>query len=148
VTVPQKKYSPFEIGLDWTVELDRDPFVGQRALAAVKKSGPLRALVGLEFDWVHLESLYLAHDMPPQLPSGACRDSLAVYHAGKQIGRVSSSTWSPTLKKYIAIGTIHTEYAHEGMPVEIEHLVLFERRTVRARVVKRPFFDPERKRKP
>jgi aminomethyltransferase len=148
VTVPQKKYSPFEIGLDWTVELDRDPFVGQRALSAIKRSGPPRALVGIEFDWVHLESLYLAHDMPPQLPSGASRETLPVHREGEPIGRVSSSTWSPTLKKYIAIGTIEAEHAKEGTAVEVEHLVLFERSTVRARVVKRPFFDPERKRKP
>jgi aminomethyltransferase len=148
VTIAPKKYSPFEIGLDWTVELDREPFVGQRALLAARRSGPPRTLVGLELDWVHLESLYRAHEMPPQLPSGACRDSLPIYLAGKQIGRVSSSTWSPTLKKYIAIGTVQTEHAREGAVLDVEHSVLFERHTVRARVVKRPFFDPERKRKP
>jgi aminomethyltransferase len=71
-----------------------------------------------------------------------------VYSAGRQVGRVSSSTWSPTLKKYIAIGVIHAELAKEGTVLDVEHTILFERRTVRAKVVRRPFFDPERKRKP
>lgn len=149
VTVATKKYSPFEIGLDWTVELEREPFVGQKALLAERKHGRThRALVGLELDWGHLESLYSACEMPPQLPVGASRESLPVYSAGRQVGRVSSSTWSPTLKKYIAIGVIHAELAKEGTVLDVEHTILFERRTVRAKVVRRPFFDPERKRKP
>lgn len=149
VTVPQKKYSPFEIGLDWTVELDREPFIGQKALLAEKKSKqPGRVLIGLELDWEHLESLYLAHDMPPQLPAGASRESLPVYAAGRQIGRVSSSTWSPTLKKYLALGTVSSEFSKVGTTLEVEHTILFERRVVAAHIVKRPFFDPERKRKP
>lgn len=148
-TVPERKYSPFEIGLDWTVELERDPFVGQRALLAEKKNGgPRRLLVGLEIDWLHLESLYQEHDLPPQLPAGASRESLPVMSSnGDRIGRVSSSTWSPTLKRYLALGTVRSDQAREGNQVTIEHTVLFERKQVRARVVKRPFFDPERKRK-
>lgn len=149
VTVPQKKYSPFEIGLDWTVELEREPFIGQKALLAEKKNNkPGRVLVGLELDWGHLESLYSAHDMPPQLPAGASRESLPIYSGGRQVGRVSSSTWSPTLKKYLALGTISSEFSKENTTVEVEHTVLYERRVVAAHVVKRPFFDPERKRKP
>ncbi len=152
VTVPSKKYSPFEIGLDFALELDREPFLGQRALLAEKKrrsaSGGGRELVGLELDWPHLESLYVAHEMAPQLPSGASRESLPIYFEEKQVGRVSSSTWSPGMKKYLALGTLPAELAKIGTVVDVEHTVLFERKTVRARVVKRPFFDPERKRKP
>jgi aminomethyltransferase len=149
VTVPQKKYSPYEIGLDWTVELDREPFIGQKALRAEQRdSRTPRVLVGLEIDWPHLESLYRVHDLPPSLPAGASRESLPVFVSGRQVGRVSSSTWSPTLKKYLALGTIAREHATEGNVVDVEHTVLFERRAVRAKIVKRPFFDPERKRKP
>lgn len=148
VTVPVKKTSPFEIGLDWTVELDREPFVGQHALLAEKKAGPRRQLVGLELDWVHLENMYLAKDLAPQLPAGASRESLPIYVNGRQVGRVSSSTWSPTLKKYLALGIVDSEHAKEGTVVDVEHTILFERKTARAKVVKRPFFDPERKRKP
>ncbi len=149
VTVPEKKYSPFEIGLDWTVELERDPFVGQAALAAERRSGgPKRVLVGMEIDWLHLESLYQEHDLPPQLPAGASRESLPVFVKGEVVGRVSSSSWSPTLKRYLALGTVRADLAREGTTLEVEHTVLFQRKRVRARVVKRPFFDPERKRKP
>ncbi len=147
-TIPKKKYSPFEIGLDWTVELDRaDPFIGQRALAIEKKQSKTpRVLVGLELDWDHLESMYVAHEMAPQLPAGASRESLPMYSGGRQVGRVSSSTWSPTLKKYLALGTVIPELSREGTMLDVEHTVLFERCTVRAKIVKRPFFDPERKR--
>ncbi|MCC7385345.1 MAG: aminomethyltransferase family protein [Deltaproteobacteria bacterium] len=149
VTVAKKKSSPYEIGLDWTVELEREPFVGQAALLQEKKNGgPRRALVGLELDWLHLESLYQVHELAPQLPAGASRESLPIYAGGRQVGRVSSSTWSPTLKKYLALGTVEVDYAKEGTVLEVEHTVLFERRLVRAKIVKRPFFDPERKRKP
>ena len=150
VTVEEKKYSPYEIGLDWTVELDREPFVGQAALLKEKKNGgPKRVLVGLEIDWLHLESLYQEHDLPPQLPAGASRESLPMYSSvGDVVGRVSSSSWSPTMKRYLALGTVRPDLAREGTAVEIEHTVLFQRKRVRAHVVKRPFFDPERKRKP
>ena len=149
-TVAERKYSPFEIGLDWTVELERDPFVGQKALLAEKKNGgPRRVLVGLEIDWLHLESLYKEHDLPPQLPAGASRESLPLFSSGGDtVGRVSSSTWSPTLKRYLALGTVQADLGREGTQLSIEHTVLFQRKKVRARVVKRPFFDPERKRKP
>lgn len=149
VTVPEKKYSPFEIGLDWTVELERDPFVGQKALLEEKEHARTpRLLVGLEIDWEHLEALYVQRDMPPQLPAGASRDSYPIFSSGAQVGRVSSSTWSPTLKRYLALGTIQPELAREGTVVEVEHTILFERHRVKASIVKRPFFDPERKRKP
>jgi glycine cleavage system aminomethyltransferase T len=32
--IESRKSSPFEIGLGWTVDLDRDPFLGQEALSA------------------------------------------------------------------------------------------------------------------
>lgn len=147
VTVPQKKSTPYEIGLEGTVELDRDPFVGQKALRAAKDR-PERMLVGLELDWPELEAMYGEHDMAPALSTMASRESLPIYHEGEQVGRVSSSSWSPTLKKYLALGSVRPELASVGSVIEVEHTVMFERRTVHARVVARPFFDPERKRKP
>ena len=148
VTVPGKKSSPYEIGLDGTVELDRDPFVGQKALRAAREKGSERALVGLELDWPELEAMYSEHDMAPALSSMASRESLPIYLDGGQVGRVSSSSWSPTLKKYLALGSVRRELSAVGTVLEVEHTVMFERRTVHARVVERPFFDPERKRKP
>jgi aminomethyltransferase len=144
-TLKQKKTTPFELGLGATVELERAPFVGQQAL---RRSQPSKVMVGLELDWPTLESMYSKHDMAPALSTMASRDSLPIYLSGEQVGRVSSSTWSPTLKKYLALGSLRAEHARIGTTVEVEHTVLYERRTVPARVVERPFFNPERKRKP
>jgi aminomethyltransferase len=148
VTLDEKRSTPFEIGLDWTLELDRPAFVGQRALLAARAAGPARTLVGLEFDWVHLESLYRARGLAPEVGQGASRESLPVTADGRLVGRVSSSTWSPTLKRWIALASVQREFAEPGRVLEVEHTLLFERRSVRARVVPRPFFDPERKRRP
>ena len=92
--------------------------------------------------------MYSEHDMAPALSSMASRESLPIYLDGGQVGRVSSSSWSPTLTKYLALGSVRREVSAVGPVLEVEHTVMFERRTVHARVVERPFFDPERKRKP
>ena len=84
--------------------------------------------------------------MPPHLAPVACRSAVPIYVAGgKQVGQVTSSTWSPTLKKYLALGQVHVEHAAIGTKLRMEYTVEFERREVKATVVKRPFFDPERK---
>jgi aminomethyltransferase len=64
------------------------------------------------------------------------------------VGKVTSHTWSPILKKYIALTSVHARHAEPGTLLQMEHTVEFERRKVPAKVVKTPFFDPERKRKP
>ena len=45
-----------------------------------------------------------------------------------------------------ALATVRTNYAALGTPLLVEHTVEFERTTVDATVVEKPFFDPERKR--
>jgi aminomethyltransferase len=62
------------------------------------------------------------------------------------VGQVTSTTWSPTLKKLLALAQIRTPHAALGAKVQVEHTVEFERRTVTATIVEKPFFDPERKR--
>jgi aminomethyltransferase len=149
VTLSSKKVSPAEIGLDFAVELERDPWVGQQALKDERaRGGPAKCLVGLDLSWDDIEALYGAHDLGPQLSTMASRESLPIYLHGEQVGRVSSSTRSPTLKRYIALATVKRTHAAVGTVLDVEHTVLFERRIVRATVVERPFFDPERKRKP
>ncbi|MGD9219377.1 MAG: aminomethyltransferase family protein, partial [Desulfobacterales bacterium] len=46
--VESQKSTPFELGLGWTVDLDREPFCGQQALKAEQATGSQLALVGLE----------------------------------------------------------------------------------------------------
>jgi len=148
VVLEARKSSPFEIGLGWTVHLDRGPFVGRDALLAESARGSAWSLVGLEVSWEALETLYESYGLPPSLPATARRDGLPVYSGGKQVGKVTSHTWSPLLKKYVALASVLSTHAAEGRVLEMEHTVEFERRRVPARVVPTPFFDPERKRKP
>jgi len=148
VVVEARKSTPYEIGLGWTVHLDRAPFVGQAALAAEKERGSGWALVGLEVPWEALEELYASFGLPPSLPGTASRAGLPVYRDGVQVGKCTSQTWSPLLKKYVALASVVAERAGVGETLELEHTVEFERRRVPATVVATPFFDPERKRKP
>ncbi len=148
VVLESRKSSPFELGLGWTVHLDRAPFVGRDALAAEKARGSEWALVGLEVSWEALEALYESYGLPPSLPATARRDGLPVYSGARQVGKVTSHTWSPLLKKYVALASVLASHAATGRVLEMEHTVEYERRRVPARVVATPFFDPERKRKP
>ena len=146
VILESRKSTPYEIGLGWTVKLNRAPFMGQAALKAEKRNGPAWQLVGLELDWPELEALYESYDLPPALAAEACREALPVYDGGRQVGRVTSHTWSPVLKRMIALASVRTPWAVEGKALQVEHTVEYERHTVSARVTPTPFFDPPRKR--
>lgn len=141
-----QKSSPFEIGLGWTVHLDRDPFVGQAALRREAEAGSAWGLAGLELDYEELEDLYERYDLPVQLPAGASRLPVPVYDGPQQIGYATSSTWSPLLKRSIALASLRRPWAEVGRRVAVEVTIEYERRRVSAEVVRRPFFDPERKR--
>ena len=143
-----RKSTPYEAGLGATVDLDREPFIGQSALRAHLAEGPAWALVGLEISWPDIERLYDEYGLPPHLAPVACREAVPIYSSNGrlQVGQVTSTTWSPLLKRYIALGQVRRAYAAVGSEVQVEHTVEFERRTVKATVVKTPFFDPERKR--
>jgi aminomethyltransferase len=143
-----QKSTPFEMGLDWAVNLDKKGyFVGRRALEREKREGPAWKLVGLEMDWVGLERLFADVGMPPQIPGMAIRGSLPVMHEGKQVGYASTSTWSPVLKKYIALVHVQRPYYEPGTPLTMEVTVEHHRRQAPGKVVKLPFYEPEWKKK-
>jgi aminomethyltransferase len=144
--IPAQKYTPGEIGLGRLVHLDKAPFIGQAALRRDAQKEPARRLVGLEIDWDGLERLYDEVGLPPQVPATASRVSVPVYGGEKQIGRVTSSTWSPTLKKMIALASVGADSASPGQRLEMEWTVEHQRKRVEATVVPLPFFDPPRKR--
>lgn len=139
-------YSPFELGLGWTVALDRGGFVGRGALVSKRDAGPRRAFVGFEVNWESLRELYSQADLPPQVAGRASREVMPIYNAGRQIGQVTSITFSPILKKYIALGTIQPPFARPGNIVEIQITVEYARELVPATIVQVPFFNPARKR--
>jgi aminomethyltransferase len=152
VVLEARKSTPAEVGLGWIVDFDRPrfpAFIGRDALLAEKRRGPAWSLVGLEVAWEALEALYESYSLPPNLPATARRDGLPLYDDDdRQIGKVTSHTWSPILKKYLALASVLSPHAEPGTVLQMEHTVEFERRKVPAKVVKPPFYDPERKRKP
>ena len=144
--IPTQKYSPFEIGLGWTVALDKEHFVGRKALVQGKQRGAARALVGLEIDWSDYERCYCEAGLAPELPPAAWRGGAPVYAGNKQIGQATTGGWSPTIKRYIALATVRSDFAQRGAEVSMELTVDYVRKKVKARIVKTPFFDPARKR--
>jgi len=146
--IPGQRSSPYEMGLGWTVNLDKQGyFVGRRALEREHRAGSSWKMVGLEVDWEGLEREYAAVGMPPQIPAMAVRGSIPIYKDQRQVGYASTSTWSPVLKKYIALVHLQQPYYEPGTQVQIEVTVEHHRRKAPAKVVALPFYDPEWKKK-
>jgi len=144
--IPSQKYSPAEIGLGKLVDLKKEGFVGRDALVAeTKKGGAPRAMVGLEIDWNEVEALFDKQGMAPQVPSMASRVAVPVFRGGRQVGKATSTTWSPTLKKMIALATVGREHSAVGTTLHMEMTVEAVRSSVSAKVVPLPFFNPPRK---
>jgi len=144
--IPGQKSSPYELDLAWIVDLKKDHFVGKQALAEEAARPPEWRFVGVEVDWDSLETLYDDVGLAPQLPHTAWRMSIPLYAGGAQAGYATSGGWSPVLKKYIALAHLRARWTAAGTALEMEITVEHERRRAAARVVKKPFFDPERKR--
>ncbi len=143
--IESQKYSPFELGLGRLVNLDKGRFVGQEALAAEQKRGHAREIVGIEIDWNGIERVYEQVGLPPVMPAAASRVAVPVYKSGKQTGKATSTTWSPSLKKLIALATIDRENSKLDSELEMEITVEAVRHRVPAKVAKTPFFNPKRK---
>ena len=142
-----RKSSPWELGLGWTVKLDREPFVGQDALLKERDAGPKKLLVGLVSDWPEIEAVFDRYGLPPEVPSGAWRDPRPVYDEnGRWIGQATSGAWSPMLKEDLTLAQIEPEFATASTRVQIEITAEYHRHSVNATVAKTPFFDPPRKR--
>jgi hypothetical protein len=120
---------PFEAGIGFAVPLKskQDWFAGREALER-RKAAPQRTLVGLEL----AGNEAAAH--------GDC------VHAGRsQVGVITSATRSPLLRTNIALCRMAVEYAQIGTDVEVGKLDGHQKR-IPARVVRFPFYDPEKKR--
>jgi aminomethyltransferase len=147
-TSPELTYSPFELGLGRLVNFDKaSDFNGRRALLTEQESGgPQRRLVGLELEWAGIEAMHAKHGLAPAISPFVHRDPVPVYREGKQVGRATSMTWGPTVKKMIAFGSIDRAFERIGTRLSVEYSVEGERGKVAASVVAMPFLDLERKR--
>jgi aminomethyltransferase len=143
--IDAQTYSPFEMGLGRLVQLEAGAFVGRQALVDEARAGWKRQVVGLEIDWPSIEQLYEHLGMAPQVAAAASRVAVPVYKNGDQVGRATTTTWSPVLKKLIALATIDAPYFDEGTPLDFEVTIEAVRQLVPAKVVKTPFFNPKRK---
>lgn len=138
--------SPYEIDLGWTVNLDKERFNGRDALVAEKARGAAWRFAGVEVEWSSLERLYSEVGLATRLPSATWRMSVPLYADGEQVGYATSGGWSPLLKKYLALAHLRSRWAAAGTPLEMEMTVEHRRKRATAQVVKKPFFDPPRKR--
>ena len=143
--IEDQRYTPFELGLGRLVSPNKGPFVGRAALAREKAEGPVRQIVGLEIGWTAVESLYARVGLPTQVPLTASRVPVPVYVHGRQVGRATSTTWSPVLKKLVALATLTRQHTAVGTELDIEITVEAVRHRVPAKVVATPFFNPSRK---
>ena len=143
--IEEQKYTPYEMGLGRLVSLDKNRFVGQAALIEEHRRGWAREIVGLEVDWPQVEALYEKVGLPPAVSPIASRVAVPIFRDGVQVGKATSSTWSPTLKKMIALATVRKEDARAGSRLEFEITVEAVRHRVGTTVVKTPIFNPKRK---
>ncbi len=143
--IEEQKYSPFEMGLGRLVHANKNRFIGQAALQTEQRLGSSRQIVGLEIDWPEVERLYENVGLPPAVSPIASRVSVPVFKDGTHVGKATSSSWSPTLKKMIALATVKRGLTRLGTQLQFEVTVEAKRHSVRATVVKTPFFNPKRK---
>jgi aminomethyltransferase len=137
--------TPLELGLQWAVSWSKGSFVGRKALLEERERGSITLLAGLEIDHAEFERQHHALGLPAPYPFLAWRAVIPLYADGAQVGYATSGVWSPTLKKYIALGHVQPRYATPGSVVTIDLDVDRYRRPFEARVSKLPFFSPARK---
>jgi len=94
--------SPLELGLEWLVDFAKPYFTGRRALVEEKRGGAARRLVGLDIEG----------DKP-------AHNALLYSDRGgrKEVGSITSATWSPTCKRNIALAMIDAPHFKKGATV-------------------------------
>ncbi len=143
--IPSQKYSPFELGFGKMVHLEKENFIGKRALERDARDGVARQLVGLEVDWVEVEEQFDKFGLSPAAPSQASRVAVPVYAGDRQVGKATTTAFSPLLKKLIALASVSSEFAAVGTELQMELTIEAQRKKTSARVVGLPFFNPKRK---
>jgi aminomethyltransferase len=145
--ISSQKYSPAEVGLGKLIHFEKENFIGREALLVEQKAGPKRKLMGLEIDWNEFEALFDRMGLAPQTPAAASRVHVPVYKGREQVGKATSTTWSPLLKQLIALASVDSQHAEAGSRLQVEMTVEAVRHKVAATVRQLPFFNPARKSK-
>ncbi len=113
--------TPWEVKADWTVDLSKPDFIGKSALAA-KKGKERSFITGLEVD-----------------TDRAIEPGSKITAGGKEVGVVTSTTYSKHLMKSLAMAQIEPAYTKLGT-----ELVVHDKGELPATVVRMPFYDPLR----
>jgi aminomethyltransferase len=108
-----------EANLGWICKLNKGEFIGREALAKQKEAGVQRRLVGFELT-----------------ERGIARDEQEVVIDGARVGKVTSGSPAPYLKKNIGMAYVPTEVANEGQQIQID----VRGKLIGAQIVKTPFY--------
>src|SRR5258708_3575018 len=133
--IASQMYTPYELGMGRLVSPDKGRFIGQHALRDELARGAARQIVGLEIDWNEVEKLYDAAGLAPAVAATASRVATPVYRNGRQVGKATSTTWSPVLKRMIALASVERPHHAEGTCVQFEMTVEAVRQRAGAQVV-------------
>lgn len=116
--------SPLEAGLGWTVDFDKKKFIGSERSFHEKEKGISRRLVGFEMK-----------------ERGIPRHGFTIEKKDRMLGRVTSGSFAPTLKKNIGLGYVPIEESSVGNVFEIA----IRAQKVQAEVVPVPFYQRPKK---
>jgi aminomethyltransferase len=111
-----------EANLGWICKLNKGEFIGRELLAKQKEAGVPRRLVGFEVT-----------------ERGIARDEQDVMINGERLGKVTSGSPAPFLKKNIGMAYVPSEFANEGQQIQID----VRGKPVGARIVRTPFYKRE-----
>ena len=117
--------TPLEAGMGWTVKFDKGEFIGRDALIKQQAEGVRRKLVS-----VAMEDETLPASGDP------------ILHDGAVVGKVTSSAYGYTVGCPLALALVSADPVRPDLPVDVE----VDGRLHPARIVHRPFFDPDGKR--
>lgn len=114
-----QEITPMEAQLEYFVSFDKGDFIGREALLEQKEQGLKRRLVGFQM-----------------IDRGIPRTHYPVFAEEKQVGEVTSGTFSPTLKLNIGMALVSKNYSAIGQSIEIE----IRGKKIKAEVIPKPFF--------
>ena len=102
-----RENNPFEVGLDWMIDLDQeDDFIGREALETIKQNGIKKKLMGAEITGPKMEFFN--------------EENLHVSIDGNIVGEMMSAVFSPRFKKNICYIILDVEHALPGQSVDIQ----------------------------
>lgn len=130
---PGRTRSPFELGLEWLVDLRKPNFTGRRALLAERQNGSRYRFVRLDVEG-----------------NKVAKDAFVYDRKRNVVGTVTSAVWSPAVKSNIALASVQMPWGRptDELSVEIYYQkeLKWSRTLAQCRVVERPFYTPARRR--